>query len=220
MKQLFTVVYYTDSNGGKPAREFIFGLDYKQKSKVLRDLSQLEEFGIGGHIPDTKKVTGTPFWELRVLGRDNIRVFYVLIIDKRILLLHAFIKKKQKTPAKEINLALKRLHDWKRRNWLWYYIWYRVDMKNKLYTLQDSIRESLKEANFRKEWGASEADYQISRQMIKARLEKKMSQRALAKKAKTSQANISNLEGMNYNPSLAFLKRISGALGIKFRLSI
>ena len=93
-------------------------------------------------------------------------------------------------------------------------------MKQNLYTLQDSIDESLKSPSFRKEWEAGEADYQISRQMIKARMEKKMSQRALAKKAKTSQANISNLEGMNYNPSLAFLKRISGALGIKFQLSI
>lgn len=93
-------------------------------------------------------------------------------------------------------------------------------MNNKFYTLDDFLKEQLKRPGFKKEWEASEADYQISRQMIKARLEKKMSQRALAKKAKTSQANISNLEGMNYNPSLAFLKRISSALGIKFQLSI
>lgn len=93
--------------------------------------------------------------------------------------------------------------------------------KNKLgITFEEHLEEELRDPGFRKVWEASEADYQISRQMIKARLEKKMSQRALAKKAKTSQANISNLEGMNYNPSLAFLKRISGALGIKFQLSI
>ena len=85
---------------------------------------------------------------------------------------------------------------------------------------EDDLEERLKNPKFRTAWEASEADYQISRQMIKARLEKKMSQRELAKRAKTSQANISNLEGMNYNPSLAFLKRISGALGIKFQLSI
>jgi ribosome-binding protein aMBF1 (putative translation factor) len=85
---------------------------------------------------------------------------------------------------------------------------------------KDALAEQLKNPKFRKLWEAGEADYQIARQMIKARLEKKMSQRVLAKKAKTSQANISNLEGMNYNPSLAFLKRISGALGIKFQLSI
>lgn len=93
-------------------------------------------------------------------------------------------------------------------------------MKQNLYTLQDSLDESLNNPSFRKEWEASEADYQIARQMIKARLEKKMSQRALAKKAKTTQARICELEGQNANPSLATLKRISGALGIKFHLSI
>ena len=66
MKQQFLVVYYEDKGGDKPARDFIFSLEHKQKSKVLRDLSQLEEFGIGTHIPDTKKLIGTPLWELRI----------------------------------------------------------------------------------------------------------------------------------------------------------
>ena len=93
--------------------------------------------------------------------------------------------------------------------------------KNKLgTTFEEFLEEELRDPEFRKLWEASEADYQIARQMIKARLEKKMSQRALAKKAKTTQARISELEGQNANPSLATLKRISGALGIKFQLSI
>lgn len=93
--------------------------------------------------------------------------------------------------------------------------------KNKLgITFEEHLEEELKDPAFRKIWEASEADYQIARQMIKARLEKKMSQRALAKKAKTSQARICELEGQNANPSLATLKRISSALGIKFQLSI
>lgn len=93
--------------------------------------------------------------------------------------------------------------------------------KNKLgITFEEHLEEELRNPSFRKVWEASEADYQIARQMIKARLEKKMSQRALAKKAKTTQARICELEGQNANPSLATLKRISGALGIKFQLSI
>lgn len=115
MKQQFSVVYYSNIDGDKPVKEFIFSLNFKQKSKVLRDISQLEEFGIGSHIPDTKKLVGTPLWELRILGKDNIRILYVLQIGKTILLLHGFIKKKQKTPTKDINLALKRLNDWNRR---------------------------------------------------------------------------------------------------------
>jgi len=85
---------------------------------------------------------------------------------------------------------------------------------------EDDLKERLDDPKFRAVWEASEADYQIARQMIKARLDKKISQRELAKRAKTTQARICELEGQNANPSLAFLKRISGALGIKFQLSI
>ncbi len=42
-----------------------------------------------------------------------------------------------------------------------------------------------------------------------------MSQRQLAKKVKTSQAIICRIEGMNYNPSLALLKRIAQSLDSK-----
>lgn len=94
-------------------------------------------------------------------------------------------------------------------------------MKNsKFYTFDDFLSDQLKDPKFRKEWEDSEADYQVSRQMIKARLEKKMSQRTLAKRAKTSQARISQLENMNGNPSMAFLKRVSSALDMKFQLSV
>lgn len=116
MQREFVVAYYESENGNKPVKDFVFELNDKQRAKVIRDLNQLEEFGIGYHIPDTKKLSGTPLWELRILGRDNIRVIYVLRIGKIILLLHGFIKKKQKTPVKEINIALKRLDDWNNRH--------------------------------------------------------------------------------------------------------
>lgn len=93
-------------------------------------------------------------------------------------------------------------------------------MDEKYYTFDDFLKEQLKKPGFRKAWEESEADYQIARQMIKARLAQKMSQRELAKKAKTSQARISALESQNANPSLAFLKRVGAALEIKFQLSI
>ena len=87
-------------------------------------------------------------------------------------------------------------------------------------TFEEYLSEQLRDPEFKKIWESSEADYQIARQMIKARLAKNMSQRALAKKANTTQARICEIEGQNANPSLATLKRISGALGIKFQLSI
>lgn len=60
-------------------------------------------------------MTGTPLWELRILGEDSIRVFYIAIMESTFLFLHAFKKKKQKTPKKEIDIALKRLEEYKMR---------------------------------------------------------------------------------------------------------
>jgi ribosome-binding protein aMBF1 (putative translation factor) len=90
---------------------------------------------------------------------------------------------------------------------------------NRIYTLEDSLRDSLKDPEFHKAWEDSEAEYQLARQMIEARLKRKMSQRDLAKKMKTSQAAISRIEGMNGNPSLAFLKRVAVALDSKLTIS-
>lgn len=90
----------------------------------------------------------------------------------------------------------------------------------KVYTLQDHLKELLKNPKFKKEWEDSEVEYQLGRKLIEARLKKGMSQRDLAKKVGTSQAAISRIESMNGNPSLSFLKRISAALGSKLQISI
>ena len=84
--------------------------------------------------------------------------------------------------------------------------------KRKEYTFQDHLKELLKNPEFKKEWDDSEVEYQLGRKLIEARIEKKLSQRALAKKVGTSQAAISNIEGMDANPSLSLLKRIATSL--------
>ena len=90
----------------------------------------------------------------------------------------------------------------------------------KVYTLEDSLKEFMKNPKFKKEWEDSEADYQLSCQLIKARIKGNLSQRELAKKVGTSQAAISRIEGMNGNPSFSLLKRISTALGSKLQISL
>ena len=62
-----------------------------------------------------KKITGTDLWELRILGSESIRIFYVAIIGKNFLLLHRFQKKKRKTDRKEIKTAEERLRDYRSR---------------------------------------------------------------------------------------------------------
>lgn len=91
---------------------------------------------------------------------------------------------------------------------------------SKFISSEDLTKEWMKDPGFVKEWKKLEPDYQIARQMIGARIKKKMSQEELAKKVGTGQAVISRLEGMNASPSLSLLKRVASALETKIKITI
>jgi phage-related protein len=58
--------------------------------------------------PYVKHLEG-PLWEMRMKGRDGIaRAAYVTATGRRVVVVHVFGKKTQKTPRREIELALKR----------------------------------------------------------------------------------------------------------------
>jgi phage-related protein len=64
-------------------------------------------------MPHTRALRHGLF-ELRLKSREGIgRVFFGVLIDRRILMLHQFVKKTDNTPPKEIELALKRIKEWK-----------------------------------------------------------------------------------------------------------
>ncbi len=85
-------------------------------------------------------------------------------------------------------------------------------------SLNDYLKEQLKDPDFKKEWEKNEAAYQVTRALIKARLEDKISQRELAKRAGTTQAVISRIENMNVSPSIGLLQRIADSLGRKLEI--
>ena len=58
------------------------------------------------------KLLQKPLWEMRMIGRDGIsRAIYVTASSKRVVIVRVFVKKTQKTPPSEIELALKRAED-------------------------------------------------------------------------------------------------------------
>lgn len=58
--------------------------------------------------PHAKHLEGK-LWELRLTGRDGIaRVLYITALGQRIVVVRAFVKKTQKVPRAEIELALRR----------------------------------------------------------------------------------------------------------------
>lgn len=90
----------------------------------------------------------------------------------------------------------------------------------KTYTFRQHLKESLKDPKFKKAWEESDAEYQISRALIATRLNKKISQRELAKKASTTQAVISRLENMSANPSIGLIQKVASALNLKLKIQL
>ena len=80
-------------------------------ARYLRLADLLLEFGPNLGMPHTRALGGG-LLELRVKGPEGIaRVFYCTVVQRRIVVLHVFIKKSQKTPRRELETAKRRLRE-------------------------------------------------------------------------------------------------------------
>ena len=111
MEKNWQVIYYISPSNQIPVKDFLDSCSPSIKAKAFRILLNLEEYGLQAIIPHIKKLTGTTLWEIRLLGKKSARILYATLVGKKVLLLHAFYKKKQKTPKKEIKIALNRLYE-------------------------------------------------------------------------------------------------------------
>ena len=107
---------YISPRNNNPFKDFLNSLSEKQQAKILRIFQVIEEYGLRLILPRIKKLTGTPLWEIRVLGKDSIRVIYIVPKKEIVLILHGFIKKTRKTPKKEVKTALQRWQEWQTRS--------------------------------------------------------------------------------------------------------
>ncbi len=87
-------------------------------------------------------------------------------------------------------------------------------------TLQEHIKEQLKNPEFVKEYEALDEEYAVVRQIINARIVAGLTQKELAEKIGTRQSNVSRIENGNSNPSIATLKRIAEATGTKLQVTL
>ena len=115
MDPKWKITYWEPARGDKPVEDFINSQEEQVQVKIVRASEYLQEFGTRSGNPHVKKLTGTELWELRIIGADNIRIFYVAIQHHQFLFLHAFKKKTQKTEKKEIRLALRRLAQYRNK---------------------------------------------------------------------------------------------------------
>lgn len=108
----FEVEFYETSNGKCPVEDFLLNQDEKIRAKITRDITLLEDKGNLLREPYSKHLEDGIF-ELRTKQGNNItRILYFFVIGNKIVLTNGFIKKTQKTPAKEIKTAKEYRNDY------------------------------------------------------------------------------------------------------------
>lgn len=96
------IVHYFDKN----IKRFVEESEDRIRSRVVRTITILEQFGHQIMMPYSKKINDRLF-ELRTMGNPAVRIFYTFYRGDAILL-HGYIKKTQKTPRQESTHALKK----------------------------------------------------------------------------------------------------------------
>lgn len=103
----FIVEFYEKCDGSYPAEDFIRSLDKKMMARMYGIIGILEEKGNSLREPYSKHIDDGIFEIRAKSGSDISRVLYFFYIGRRIILTNGFIKKTQKTPKSEIDLAKK-----------------------------------------------------------------------------------------------------------------
>jgi len=87
----------------------IAALPADMQARFLRLADRIIAAGLQSISEPHVKHLEDKLWELRLTGRDGIaRALYVTAIGQRVVVVRAFVKKSQKTPRSEIELALRR----------------------------------------------------------------------------------------------------------------
>jgi phage-related protein len=80
-------------------------------ARFLRYAERMELYGPDLGMPHTRAM-GNGLFELRLTSAEGIaRVFYCTLVGRRIVMLHQFIKKSEKTPRRELDIARKRMKE-------------------------------------------------------------------------------------------------------------
>ncbi len=110
----WTINYYVTSDGKCPVKKFIDLLSAESKAKFVFIADLLEEYGLKVKEPYVKPITGfRKLFEIRIKDKSNIhRIFYFAYTGKRLILLHGFTKKTEKTRGREIVVAERRMEEY------------------------------------------------------------------------------------------------------------
>ena len=102
----WVIVYYSED-----VQEAILALPAGIQARYIHLTERMVVFGPSLGMPHTRALSQGLF-ELRMKSKEGIgRVFYGTLPNRRIMMLHAFIKKSAKTPDRELQIARARLKE-------------------------------------------------------------------------------------------------------------
>ncbi len=113
-RQQWSLYFYETDGGASPVTDFLEGLTKAEWAQCLKHLDTIQKLltehqGRLGE-PQASHLQGD-LWEFRFsIARKKIRILYFVAAPGEVILLHAFMKKTQKTPPKEIDTAFNRMN--------------------------------------------------------------------------------------------------------------
>jgi phage-related protein len=112
-----SIIFYHLPNGQSPIEIFLDSLTGKQAQKITWVLRLIEEMETVP-IKYFKKLTDQDdLWEVRIqLGSNDFRMLGFIDHGTLVILTNGFIKKTQKTPVQELELAIRRKREYQRRS--------------------------------------------------------------------------------------------------------
>ncbi len=102
--------YWRTQSGKSPVGEYIDDIDnIEERAEILSLLKGVQENGTGAVGVEFRQIEGK-LWELKIRLRNHQhRIFYVVLKGNEMVLLHAYLKKTQKAPSNDIQVAKHRM---------------------------------------------------------------------------------------------------------------
>ena len=111
MAETWSIDDYRGPQGARPVRDILDGLSKTARPRVYAALAMLEEHGNRARMPQSRAL-GNGLHELRIPHAEGpFRVIYCYLPGRRIVLLHAFVKRTEQTPPGELRAARTRQRD-------------------------------------------------------------------------------------------------------------
>lgn len=105
---LWNIETYETGSGEKVVDEFIKRQQPQAKAKIAHTVKLLKQYGNKLGLPHSKPL-GSGLYELRIRGKEELRIIYCFGRKKTTYLLHGFKKQTQDIPKRELDLAMYRM---------------------------------------------------------------------------------------------------------------